>query len=228
MQALIKYLGSSIGRKQIMGVTGIALYGFLLVHLVGNIALMAGAERFNQYGHLLLHTLAEIIVPAEAGLALAFVVHVVLAIWLTKENRAARPVAYEARTSHGKKTLYSVTMMLTGTALLLFVVIHILHFRFGKMMGPAMVTYDGVTMRDLYATAMNSFAIWWYALAYVAIFLLLASHLAHGVQSSLQTIGFNHPKYRALVHWAGRGYAVLVSGGFSFLAIWAYFQGGVH
>lgn len=211
-----------------MGASGIALYGFLLVHLLGNIGLLAGAERFNQYGYLLLHHLAEIIVPAEIALVVALVVHVYLAIRLRNENKAARPVAYESKPNHGRKTLYSTTMMVSGTAIALFVFIHIAHFRFGKVTGPLTVTYDGVTMRDLYATAMNAFAIWWYTLAYVAVFLLLASHIAHGVQSSLQTLGFNHAKYRALIHWGSRGYAILISGGFSFLAIWAWFQGGVH
>src|SRR5690606_21199532 len=110
--------------------------------------------------------------------------------------------------------------------LLLFIIIHIAHFRFGAVTGKLMVTYDGVEMRDLYTTAMSAFAIWWYTSAYVALFLLLFSHLMHGVQSSLQSLGFNHPKYTPMVHWAGRAYALLISGGFSFLAIWAYFQRG--
>lgn len=226
MQALKKYAASSVGRKQIMGAAGIALYGFLLVHLLGNVGLLAGAERFNKYGHLLLHHLAEIIIPAEIFLTAAFIVHVVLAIQLKLENKAARPVGYEAKGHHGRKTRYSMTMMLTGIVLLLFVIIHIAHFRLGAVTGAVTVTYDGVEMRDLYATSMEAFALWWYTLAYVAVFLLLFSHLAHGVQSSVQTLGFNHPKYRGIVRWGSRGYAVLISGGFSFLAIWAFFQGG--
>lgn len=208
-----------------MGGSGILLYGFLFVHLLGNVGLLAGPERFNQYGYLLLNTLAEVIIPAEIVLIVALVLHVVLAIQLKRENRAARPQAYAVTPDHGKKTAYSSTMMITGTFLLLYTIGHIAHFRFGAVTGPVMVTYDGVEMRDLYTTVMDGFAVWWYTLIYVVALLLLASHLAHGVQSSLQTLGFNHPKYRAAVHWAGRGYAVLISGGFSFLAIWAYIQG---
>lgn len=211
-----------------MGASGIVLYGFLLFHLVGNLGLLAGPERLNQYGYLLLHTLAEIIVPAEIVLAAAFVLHIVLAIQLKRENRAARPVAYAKAPYHGRRTLYSTTMMVTGLVIAAFVLVHISHFRFGGGGKAYMVVYDGVEMRDLYRTAMEWFSHWWYTLAYVAVFVLLASHLAHGVQSSVQSLGFNHPKYRALVDWAGRGYALLISGGFSFLAIWAFIkmQGG--
>jgi succinate dehydrogenase / fumarate reductase cytochrome b subunit len=225
MQALKNYLTSSIGRKQIMGVSGIILYGYLFVHLLGNIGLLAGAERFNKYGYLLLHHLAEIIVPVEIVLFVAFALHVVLAIQLKRENRAARPQAYAVNPNHGKKTLYSRTMMVTGIVILLFTVIHVAHFRFGYPDRDYMVTYAGVEMRDLYRTAMEYFSHWWYAGAYVLVMLLIASHLAHGVQSSLQTLGFSHPKYRPAVHWAGVAYAALIAGGFSFLAIWAFLKG---
>jgi succinate dehydrogenase / fumarate reductase cytochrome b subunit len=229
MRAFKNYLGSSIGRKQLMGITGIAWYLFLLAHLLGNIGLLAGAERFNKYGHLLLHDLAEVIIPSEIILVVALVMHIVLAIRLRNENKAARPVPYAAKADGGKKTLYSSTMMVTGTFIALYIIGHIAHFRFGAVTGAYTVTYDGVAMHDLYRTVMDGFAIWWYTLIYVAALLLVGSHLSHGVQSSLQTLGFNHPKYSALVHWLSRGYAILISGGFSLLAIWAYFQhGGTH
>jgi succinate dehydrogenase / fumarate reductase, cytochrome b subunit len=226
MNALKKYLSSSIGRKQIMGICGIYLYLYLFIHLVGNIGVVAGAESYNKYGHLLLHTLGEIIVPIEISLFIAFVAHIILAIKLRGENRAARPVPYEAQGTGGKKTLYSSTMMVTGLVILFFTVIHIAHFRFGAVTGPHMVVYIGVEMRDLYRTMMEGFAVWWYTLAYVAVMLLIASHLAHGVQSSVQTLGFNHPKYTPFVLWFSRAYAVLISGGFSLMAVWAYFQQG--
>jgi succinate dehydrogenase / fumarate reductase, cytochrome b subunit len=226
MHALKKYLGSSIGRKQLMGATGLMMYLFLLAHLVGNLGIFGGAERYNQYGYLLLHTLKELVIPAELGLIAAFIIHVVLAIKLTKENRAARPIAYAVTPNQGKRTLYSVTMMITGLAILAFILVHIAHFRFGKVTGHTMVTYNGVEMRDLYGTLMQAFSHWWYALTYVVVFLLLASHLAHGVQSSLQTLGFNHPKYTPAVKWLGRAYALSITGGFCLLAIWSYLQHG--
>ena len=210
-----------------MGMTGVFLYSFLFVHLLGNLGLLAGAERFNKYGYLLLHHLAELIIPAEIALILALLAHAVLAIQLSRENRAARPVAYKVKSSGGRKTLYSMTMMVTGIVILVYIIEHVAHFRYGAVTGAHRVIYDGVEMRDLYKTVMNGFAVWWYALAYVAVLLLIGSHLAHGVQSSFQSLGFNHPKWNPIIYWFSRGYAVLISGGFSFLAIWAYFQGGV-
>ncbi len=209
-----------------MGVTGMYLYFYLFTHLVGNFGMFAGAEKYNKYGYLLLHQLGEIIFPIEMSLIVALIVHVFLAIKLTIENRAARPVAYAITPSQGRKTLYSVTMMLTGSAILLFAFVHIAHFRYGAVTGHTTVTYDGVEMRDLYGTMMNAFSIWWYSLSYVIVMIIVAGHLAHGVQSSFQSLGFNHPKYRPMIIWFGRAYAVLISGGFSFMAIWGYFQHG--
>jgi succinate dehydrogenase / fumarate reductase, cytochrome b subunit len=227
MHALKKYMGSSIGRKQMMGATGIGLYGFLFAHLLGNLGMLGGAERYNKYGYLLLHQLSEIIIPAEIGLIIILILHVRLAIGLTLENRAARPVAYAVKKKSGM-TVHSASMMMTGSAILIFVFIHIANFRFGGagMGGMGMVSYGGVEMKDLYGNAMRAFSQWWYSGAYVLVMILIFSHLNHGVQSSLQSLGVNHPKYTPLIRIAGRGYAVLMSGGFIFLAVWAYFQHG--
>src|SRR5690606_26866012 len=102
MLALNKYLRSSIGRKQLMGITGIALYLYLIVHLVGNVGMLLGAERYNKYGYLLLHQLAEVTLAIEAVLIAAILIHILLAITLNRENRAARPVAYENQKSSKK------------------------------------------------------------------------------------------------------------------------------
>src|SRR4051812_32481294 len=121
MRALKNYLGSSIGRKQLMGITGIVWYLFLLVHLLGNVGLLAGPERFNTYGHMLLSDLAEFIIPTEIILVAAIVMHIVLAIKLRGENKAARPVAYAVTPNQGKRTAASSTMMVTGTFIALYI-----------------------------------------------------------------------------------------------------------
>ena len=211
-----------------MGLTGISLYAYLLVHLVGNLGMFAGAERYNKYGYLLLHEMAELIVPIEIGLIAALFIHVFLAIALARENKAARPSAY-AVVKRSNQAAHSASMMMTGSAILIFVFIHIANFRFaGAGMGGSMptVTYDGVEMHDLFGNMMRAFSHWWYAAGYVAAMLLIFSHLSHGVQSSLQSLGVNHPKYTPAIRAAGRLYAVLISGGFIVLAVWAYFQHG--
>jgi len=226
MQTLGKYLLSSVGKKQIMGLSGIYLYFFLLVHLVGNIGLLSGPEYFNQYGHLMLHTLAKIVYPIELTLLLAFLLHIGLGFKLTLENRAARPTRYAVNARKSGKSPLSRFMALTGSWMLLFVVIHVPHFRFGVTTSMPMVTYQGVEMRDLYGTAMNAFGHAWYTGFYIFSFLLIAVHLAHGVQSSLQSLGLNHPRYTTFIQRFSRGYAVVICGGFILLAIWAFVKSG--
>jgi succinate dehydrogenase / fumarate reductase cytochrome b subunit len=227
MQALKKYLASSIGRKQLMGLTGILLYVYLLVHLLGNIGMLAGAERYDRYGYLLLHQMSELIIPIEIALILAFVLHVYLALSLARENKAARPIAY-AMKKNSKANKHTAAMTFTGLAIAIFAVIHIVNFRFGAagMGGMPTVTYDGIEMHDLYGNMLRAFSHWWYTLGYVVAMLLIFSHLSHGFQSSFQSLGFNHPKWSPILAWGGKAYAVLISGGFILLAIWAFFQHG--
>lgn len=210
-----------------MGLTGIILYGFLLAHLLGNIGMLAGAERYNRYGYLLLNQISEIILPTEIILILAFVLHVYLALRLARENKAARPVAY-AMKKNSKASGHSAAMTFTGLAIAIYVVIHIANFRYGTagMGGMPTVTYDGVEMHDLYGNMIRAFSHWWYTLGYVVAMLLIFSHLSHGIQSSFQSLGFNHPKWSPMIAWGGKAYAVLISGGFILLAVWAYFQHG--
>jgi succinate dehydrogenase / fumarate reductase cytochrome b subunit len=228
MHALKKYLASSIGRKQLMGLTGIFLYFYLLIHLLGNIGMLAGAERYNRYGYLLLHQMSEIIIPVEIVLILAFIVHVYLALSLARENKAARPQAYAVK-KNSKASRHTAAMALTGTAIALFAIIHIANFRYGGagFSGMTTVTYDGIEMHDLYGNMLRAFAQWWYTLGYIVALLLLYSHLSHGIQSSFQSLGLNHPKWSPILAWGGRAYAVAVCGGFILLAVWAYFQHGV-
>lgn len=226
MNWLKTYLTSSIGRKQLMGVTGIGLYLFLIVHLLGNFGLFSGPEHFNKYAHLLLHNLAEIIVPIEFGLLAIFLVHIWTSVTVTMDNRAARGSQYHAKGKARTKTLFSTTMAVSGVWLFLFLLIHVPHLRFGAMVPEPMVTYDGVEMKNLYKITMDGFSHAWYTGFYVVSMVLVAFHLAHGVQSSLQTIGFNHPKYRGMVRWISSAYALIIGAGFIVIAVWAFFQQG--
>jgi succinate dehydrogenase / fumarate reductase cytochrome b subunit len=227
MNPILNYFRSSIGRKQIMGLAGIYLYFFLLIHLVGNFGLLSGPEFFNGYGHLMLHTLKKVVIPIEFTLLAAFIAHLGLSLKLTLENRSARPDRYAVNASKAKRGPYAKFMMLTGTWLLIFVVAHVPHMRFGAYSGMEMVVHNGVEMRDLYGTTIRFFAKPWFAAFYVFSFAMLFTHLAHGVQSSLQSLGLNHPRWNALLKAGSWAYAALVCGGFIALAIWAHFQNGV-
>ncbi|MFZ8934819.1 MAG: succinate dehydrogenase, partial [Bacteriovoracaceae bacterium] len=118
---LKRYLGSSITKKQLMAITGLSLCLFLLGHLIGNCLIYVGPEAFNTYGHTLITN--PLIYVAEAGLAAMFLIHIVLAIKLTMENKAARPVNYYMKKSSGRgETFASNTMPYTGLIILIFLV----------------------------------------------------------------------------------------------------------
>ena len=210
-----------------MGASGIYLYFFLFVHLTGNLRMLAGPESFNSYGHLLLDTLREIIYPVECTLLAAFVLHLVLGLKLTFENRKARPERYAVNASKAKSGFYSRFMAISGTWLLVFVLVHVPHFRLGMYSEIGTVSYGGVEMRDLYGASMHFFAKPWFTLFYVGSFAILFTHLAHGVQSSLQSLGLNHPRYNAAIKVISTTYAVVICGGFAALSLWAFFQRGV-
>jgi succinate dehydrogenase / fumarate reductase, cytochrome b subunit len=226
MQTLGKYLCSSVGRKQLMGLSGIYLYFFLLIHLLGNIGLLSGPEYFNKYGHLMLDTLAKVVYPIEISLLAAFILHVYFGIKLSLENRAARPERYAVTARKSGRSPLSRFMALTGSWMLLFVVIHVPHFRFGVTTDMPMVVYQGVEMRDLYSTVMDAFVMPWYTSFYVLSFLFIAVHLAHGVESSLQSLGLNHPRYAQGLKRFSRAYAGIICGGFILLALWAFVKAG--
>jgi succinate dehydrogenase / fumarate reductase cytochrome b subunit len=225
MNPVLQYFRSSVGRKQVMGVSGIVLYGFLLIHLIGNVGLLSGSDYFNGYAHLMLHTLGKIVVPIEILLLIAFVLHLGLGFQLTAENRAARPERYAVKASKAKAGAYRGWMMLTGSWILVFVLVHVPHFRFGAFAAQPEVIQAGPEIRDLYGEVLRSFANPWFTGFYLLSFVLLFTHLAHGVQSSLQSLGVNHPRYNAALRALSLAYALVICGGFAALAVWAHFQG---
>ena len=226
MNPALQYLRSSVGRKQLMGLSGIVLYGFLLVHLIGNLGLLSGPEAFNKYGYFMLHTMQKVVVPIEFVLLGAFLLHLFLGFKVTAENRAARPGRYAVNASKNTSRGFGAYMAASGTWLLVFVVVHVPHFRFDAYRAAPLVTYDGVTMRDLYAEVVRSFANGWFTLFYVFSFALLLVHLAHGVQSSLQSLGLNHPRWNTALRRASYAYAILICGGFAALAVRMWLLGG--
>lgn len=216
--ALVK---SSIVKKQVMGVTGLLLCGFLIGHLAGNLLIYVGPEAFNKYAHTL--TSNPLIYGAEAGLIALFFSHLFLAGTLTLENKTARPVNYYVRMPTGRgSTLASSTMPYTGAVVLVFVVLHILQFKYGAYYS---TTYDGVEMRDLYKLVLEHFqspiAVIWYIVSMICI----TFHLWHGAWSAFQSIGFGHPRYTPLLRVAAKGLALLLGVGFSSFPIYCYMQG---
>ena len=212
MSAVVsRYFTSSIGRKQLIALTGLALCGFLVSHLLGNLLLLVGADAFNLYAHKLM-SMGALIYLAEAILSLIFLTHLGLAMKLALENKAARgqqKYYVKNRTGRGE-TLMSATMPYTGLVLLVFLISHLFHFKFGSYYTTII---DGVPMRDLYRTCVEFFQsplnTAWYVIAMCAG----ALHTAHGFQSAFQSIGWNHPLWMPKIKSLGVIYAVTVAGG---------------
>jgi succinate dehydrogenase / fumarate reductase cytochrome b subunit len=203
-----------------MGTTGLFLIGFVLTHLAGNFLLFAGEEAFNFYAYKLTST--PLIYVAEALLIAGFLAHIMLAVTLVIQNKSARPNRYYVKTRTGRgTTIASATMPYTGLVLLIFIIIHLMNFKYGAVY---MTTYDGVEMRDVYRVVIEYFAKPEYVAWYVFAMICLGVHTSHGFHSAFQSIGFNHPKYNGLIYKASYAYGLFVAIGFSVLAIWSHFQ----
>src|SRR5207237_6977490 len=158
----------------------------------------------------------------EIGLLLIFIVHVYKTLRMYLGNQAARPVRYEKRKWAGRpsrKTLASSTMFVSGLWLLIFIVIHVKAFRYG-------VEYEWPAGgRDLYRLEMENFASPFMVAFYLLSMVIVGSHLWHGISSSLQSLGLDHPRWTPRVLTAGKVVAVAIAGGFMVIALWAHFVG---
>lgn len=214
-----RIFSTSIGKKKIMAVTGLSLCGFLVSHLLGNFFLLAGADAFNLYAYKLTST--PLIYIAEFILLGIFLLHLTMAFKLVLENKAARPHKYFMKKGHGGETIFSKTMPYTGFLILVFLVLHLIHFKYGTHYT---TTVDGVEMRDLNRLVIEYFANPLYTAWYCIAMFVLAFHLAHGVQSTFQSLGIRHPAVTKCIKQFGATFAIVVPVGFSFLAIWCHLQ----
>jgi succinate dehydrogenase / fumarate reductase cytochrome b subunit len=219
--AVNHYFRSSIGRKHLVAVTGLLLCGFLVSHLAGNFLLLVGSDAFNIYANNLA-SLGKLLYVIEAGLALVFLVHLYLAVRLNFENFKSRG-KYEMKKRTGRgTTIFSATMPYTGLILLVFIILHLMNLKFGSYYETEV---GGLVMRDMYRTTMEYFQnpvhVGWYVFAMLAA----AMHTAHGFASAFQSLGLNFPKYFPKIKFISYLYAILISGGFAFLSVWAYLKG---
>ncbi len=209
---LCRIFGSSIGRKVIVALMGLALCGFLVAHLAGNLFIFVGEGAFNHYAETLAAN--KLLPVAEIGLFVVFALHILVSLKLRYENNQARPARYAEYQSKGGRSWGSSTMTWTALLVLAFVIVHIKTFRFGN------------DEHGLYQLVMGWFKNPLYVGFYVVALLGLMLHLSHGVQSAFQTLGLNHPKYTPAIRKLGMLFAFVICAGFASIPIWAYFVGG--
>jgi len=208
MNSIMAVLGSSIGKKWLMAVTGLGFIGFLVVHLLGNLTIAGGAEAFNGYAARL-HALGPLVTVAEIVLVVMAAVHVGTGIWLFVANCKARPVRSAVVRRAGGRTIGSASMPYTGLGILAFVVLHLANFHF--------VDKTQVTVFELVAKA---FADPVYVVIYVTAMAVVAVHVSHGLFSAFQSLGANHERIKGAVLGASVILAVVLGLGFGLLPVY--------
>ena len=216
---LVQFYRSTIGKKIIMAVTGLIGIGFVIGHMAGNLQAFVGRDKLNAYGALLHGPLGELLWLVRLVLIVAIVLHVLMAYQLTMRARAARPVAYKQRAAQ-VSTWASRTMRWGGVLLLLFIILHILHFTTGQV-DPAgwADRLDAAGRRDVYGNLVASFRIWWVAGFYVLAMIFLGLHLYHGAWSSVRTLGYAKPSPDPLHRRIALVVAVVVWLGFTLVPL---------
>lgn len=218
MSWLTNTLSSSLGKKLIMGLTGLFLISFLIVHCGINACIFVndGGETFNAAAEFMAHNL--FIRVSEIVLFLGLILHAADGLMLWAQNNKKRPVAY-AMVSGETSTWYSRSMGLLGTLLLIFLILHLRHFWFVSRLT------DEITSgkETLFGEMKEVFQHLWIVIVYVLGCISLAYHLLHGFKSAFQTLGLNHPKYMPLIKNIGIIYSILIPFIFALMPIAMYF-----
>ncbi len=189
MEKALHLFDTTIGKKAILAVTGLIMYGFVIGHMVGNLQVFLGPEKLNHYAAFL-KSLGGILWIARLTLLAALAAHVVISLSLVVRSAGARSVGYRSKETL-TTTYAAMTMRYGGPALLLFILFHLAHFTFP---GVAMGAYEH-SHTDVYSNVVHGFSIPWVTAIYVAANVLLGLHLYHGAWSLFQTLGLSHPRY---------------------------------
>ncbi|HXG91371.1 MAG TPA: succinate dehydrogenase cytochrome b subunit [Blastocatellia bacterium] len=213
MNILVRAYRSSLGKKYIMAITGLALFLFVIAHMAGNLQIFAGRDAINSYAHFL-KSKPGLLWSARIGLLILVIAHIVTAIQLVAENREARPVAYEK----GRPTAASFasrTMFISGLVIFAFVIYHLMHFTFG-VTNPEFLTLKDSTntadplRHDVYGMMVQGFSNPWVSAFYIISMGLLCLHLSHGVSSMFQSLGIRNKSNLRAIHRAARIAAVII------------------
>lgn len=214
----ICYFNSTIGQKQLMALSGLVWSGFVLTHMLGNLLIFVSPQKYNEYGHAIVSNPALYL--AEAFLVLTLLAHIVKGMMVTVRNRRAKPVSTAVGLSGDKNSSFAVkTMIYQGVIIAVFVVLHLLTFKFGPHYT---VDYGAGEIRDLHRLILEVFQQPVYVIGYFLCMIVLGLHLSHGFYSSIQTLGIHHPRYNPTIKVIGHIYAIAVSVGFAAQPIYVF------
>ena len=183
---------SSIGRKVLMAVTGLLMFGFVVGHMIGNLQIFIGQDQLNTYAKAL-KDLPALIYTVRIVMLVLLIVHVWNAVRLYFENRASRPIAY-VFSDTVQASLASRVMPWTGLGVFLYVVYHLLHFTFIVTNPQYAHLTDAAGRHDVYSMVVLGFQNYLISAVYIVAMFLVAYHLSHALFSFLQTLGLNSPR----------------------------------
>ena len=207
----LRFYSTAVGKKWVMGLTGLALMGFVLFHLIGNLKLYLSKEEINLYGEAL-RDIPGALLPRTVllwllriGLIVAFVLHIHAATTLTLLNRKARPGPdrYQSKRDYVAADYASRTMRWTGVIVLLFLIFHLMDLTWGN-------ANPDFLRGDPYNNLIYSFQRPAVAIVYILAMIALAMHLYHGAWSMFQSLGITNPRYNTLRRRFAQGFAAVI------------------
>ena len=194
---------STTGKKIVMAVTGALMFGFVIVHMLGNLQVFEGPEKLNAYGAFL-HSIGELLWPARIVLLIAIALHIIATVQLALRNKRARPIGYSRKQAIAS-SYASRTMYWSGPIVLAFIIFHLLHLTAGYI-HPGAAYIEG----DVYHNVVAGFQVWWVSVWYIFAICLLGLHLRHGLWSMFQSVGIRQPQHTAILKKAAMVIAVLI------------------
>ncbi len=209
MTWILQFFRSPMGKKAVMAVTGVMLFGFVVGHVLGNLKVYQGAEKLNSYAEGLRHVGAPFLGESQflwlsrGGLLLAVGLHILSAWQVSRLSRNARPTSYQKRVSQAS-TYASRTMRFGGVIILAFVVYHLLHLTFGSV-------HSDFIKHDVYHNLVTGFQNPVISAFYIVANLALGMHLYHGLWSMLQSLGLAGSRINPLRRKAAMAFALLIT-----------------
>ncbi len=203
----LRFWQTTVGKKAIMAVTGIILFGFIIGHLLGNLQIFQGPEKLNHYA-VTLRSLGPLLWLTRAVLLISVGLHIWSSVVLWMGHREARPIKY-VKKANENSSYASRTMYWSGPIILAFVIYHLLNFTFGSV-HPGGPFVEG----SVYNNAITSFQVWPVAVFYIIAMIMLCTHLYHGLWSMFYTLGFSHPVYTPAIKACAKAIAILIAIGY--------------